>query len=374
MKKTLALMGASALIVALGPISAFGAEPSGPMQKYLTELKLSPSILDGLDKELALPSGLLEKAEKEGTVRITGSWNRKEFSKLNAPFEARYPKIKVKYSYARAYNARAIKPLIAFKEGQYITDIVTGFGGSRTLYRKEHALANLKGLPSFGQQVGGNDPHGEWAAIRLRFWCMAYNTNLVKPADLPKTWEDIITNPRWHGRKIGVANRPQLWLLMLWSAKGKPWVEDYISKFFSQVKPQLRKEGLTAMISLVVAGEFQAAIPAAPARVKSYQEKGAPVGWHCPEPVPHAVSRVAVFKGSPHEAAAKVWANWLLSREGQIAQAAAEGTPPSHKDLQLPELIPFSDKVLGRKAAWEDLDNLKELESMWDKHWKKTGR
>jgi len=368
-RKTWHLLAAALAVAITG--STFAADLPKATSKALKSLDLKPSILIGLDQELAVPAPVLDGAKKEGAVTILGSWTPKEFRKLSSSFKDRYPFIKVKYNYGRAFNARAIKPLIAYKEGRYIADVLTGFGGSRRLYKKEKAFEDLRALPGFKNSLEGNDAKGgNWMAIRNRYWCMAYNTKLLKKSDLPKTWEDVLTNPALHNGKLGVANRPQLWLLMLWRAKGKAWVENYIDKFFNVVKPQFRKEGLSAMITLVVAGEVSAAFPAGPARVQTYAAKGAPVGWHCPEPLPRAQSRTAVLKGAPHRNAAKIWANWLVSKEGQILQFAAEGTAPAHRDLQMAKLLNYSEQIYGRQQVGEDASKLKELKEIWGSYWK----
>lgn len=371
MTPTAKLLPVAAMVLLAGAAGASAADLPAPTKKVLKALKLPESTLNGLDKELAVPKEILAGAKKEGALTILGSWRPSEFTKLSAPFKKRYPFLKIKYNYGRAFNARAIKPIVAFKEGRYITDAVTGFGGSRQLYKKSKALEDLRDLPGFKNALDGNDPDGNWVAIRLRFWCMAYNKNRVKKADLPKTWSDILTNARWHNGKIGVANRPQLWLLMLRKAKGKAWTDSYIDKFFTTVRPQLRKEGLNALVTLVVAGEIDASIPTGPSRVARYAEKGAPVGWHCPTPIPRAYSRTAILKGSPHRNAAKLWVNWLISKEGQVTQYYAEGTAPSHKDLQMPQLLTYSEEVHGREQVSEDISQLSDLKKVWGKYWQK---
>lgn len=371
MRSTTTWLSLAAMALMVSAPGARAADLPAPTKKVLAELKLPESTLDGLDKELAVPNAILEGAKKEGGVTILGSWRPNEFSKLSAPFKKRYPFLKVNYNYGRAFNARAMKPIIAFKEGRFITDAVTGFGGSRRLYKESNALEDLRDLPGFNNPLDGNDPEGGWVAIRLRFWCMAYNTERVKKEDLPKTWSDLLTNSRWHNNKIGVANRPQLWLLMLRKAKGKAWTDNYIEKFFNVTQPQLRKEGLNALVTLVVAGEIDASIPTGPSRVARYAEKGAPVGWHCPSPIPRAFSRTAILKGSPNRNAAKLWVNWLISKEGQVTQYYAEGTAPSHKDLQMAKLLTYSEQVYGREQVSEDISQLRDLKKVWGQYWQK---
>jgi iron(III) transport system substrate-binding protein len=309
-------------------------------------------------------------------VRILGTWDPKQFGPLNAPFRERYPDIKVEYSRA-SFSGRALRPLIALKEGRYITDVLTGFGGSEQHYQEADALEDMRSIPGLKNPLPGTgDPDGNWVGTRLRYWCVTYNTDKVKKEELPKTWEDILTNKAWHNGNIGVADRPQLWLLMLWGEYGKEWTVNYIEKFFSVVKPQLRKEGANALMGLAIAGEFHAALPAAAYRTKQYLQRGAPVAWHCPEPVPLATSQMGILKGNPHANASRVWVNWFLSKEGQISQFAADSAPPVHKDLQTEAFLAFPDQIAGHKIAFrvpEQEGATEELNQIWTKYWVGAG-
>lgn len=353
MKRTATISAA----LAMG-IVCFVAAPSGaadlpkPTKDILKELKLDESVLKGLDAELKVPTDWIEKARQEKDLIIVSSWDQKQFAKMTGAFKQRYPFVNLRYARS-SYNARVVKTLIAYKEGRHIVDILTGFGGSYQLYKELNALADLRDIPNFQRlPEGTRDPEGRWLGQRLRYWCMAYNTNLVKKADLPKRWEDLLTMKRWHGKKVAVANRPQLWLLMLWGVKGKDWTTDFMKRFVNDVKPQLRKEGTNALISLTIAGEFQAAIPAAAYRTSQYVFKGAPIAWHCPEPIPLAVSGMGILRGSPHIHAAKLFANWFLSKEGQIAQFASNNAPPVHAELRTKEFLVFPEEILGKKIAF----------------------
>jgi iron(III) transport system substrate-binding protein len=367
------LIGA-ALVVAAASVAAADPLPAATA-KILKDLKLSPSLVAGVDQELAVPKAWIDGARQEGAVRILGSWDVGQFNTMVAPFKERYPFIKVEYSRGD-FNARALRPLIALQEGRYLTDVLTGFGGSTYHYQKAGALEDLRPLPGFKNPLPGTgDPDGTWVGSRLRYWCMSYNTNLVKKEELPRTWEDILTDPRWRNGNIGVSNRPQLWLLMLWGEYGEKWTVDYIDKFFNVVKPQIRKEGQNALQSLVIAGEFHVAIPAADYRTKQYADRGAPISWHCPNPVPLAVSQIGILKGNPHPNAARVWVNWFLSKEGQIAQYRADLATPLHRDLQTPDFIPFPDEIANHTIAARepDSEDVERLNEIWTSYWTRAG-
>jgi iron(III) transport system substrate-binding protein len=367
----ISILTIGAAIACLVSAAAPGAELPKATLKILRDLKLQPDIMSGIDKELQVPPAWLTGARHEGAAKILGSWDNGQFAKMVAPFKERYPFIALEYSRGD-FNARALRPLIALKEGRYVTDVLTGFGGSTYRYQEAGALEDLRPLPGFKNPLAGTgDPNGTWVGSRLRYWCMSYNTKLVDKKDLPKTWNDLLTNPRWRNGAIGITNRPQLWLLMLMGEYGETWTRNYIDKLFKVVKPQLRKEGQNAMETLVIAGEFQMALPSADYRTKQYADKGAPISWHCPDPVPLAVSQMGILKGNPHPNAARVWVNWFLSKEGQIAQFYADKATPLHRELQTPQFISFPDQLAGHKIAGREPDDrdTAKLNEIWTKYW-----
>jgi len=351
---------------------SFATDLPDATRTILSDLKLNASILAGLDRELTVPDGWIAGAKKEGAFRITGSWDPSQFRAMTAPFVARYPFIKPSYTRG-SFNDRAIRPLMAFKEGRYIADIVSGIGGAMPRYVEADALDDLRLLPNAGNVIPGmKNAEGRWIGIRIRYWCMSYNTNAVAKADLPATWDDLLTNPRWRNGRLALGNLPQLWMLPLWGQKGQAWAEQYLQTLFKVVKPQIRKEGSNALLSLVMAGEFDAAIPSADYRLARYVAKGAPIGWHCPSPVPSAISEMAILKGSPNIHAARLFANWLLSKEGQIAQFHADNATPIHKDLQTREFLSFPDEIAGKPLAFRDPaleDRDDELLALWNPLW-----
>jgi hypothetical protein len=113
-------------------------------------------------------------------------------------------------------------------------------------------------------------------------------------------------------------------------------------------------------VGLTVAGETPAVIGAAEYRVKEYAIKGAPVSWHCPEPIPVAISQMIMLKGTPSPNSAYMFLNWFLSKEGQIAQYATDFSAPVHKDLYKdPHFYPFPDEVIGKQMALRDEEKLR---------------
>ncbi len=349
------------------------AELPKSTQAILKQLKLEPSILGNVGQETAMPAAWVAGAKKEGDLRIGGTWDELQFEALAKPFRERFPFITIKYSRATRHD-RVIKPLLAFQTGRVITDIISGIGAKVSLFRRLGALEDISVIPNWSNVPKGmKDPKGLWIGQRLRYWCMSYNTKNVAKKDLPKKWEDFVTNKRWHNKKIGLGNRPNLWLIALWGYHGEEWTKNFSRQMFSVIKPQLRKEGMNALIALTIAGEFDASIPSAAYRVQQRIKKGAPVGWHCPEPIPLAISEMVIVKGTKKKNSALMFVNWFMSREGQISQFAANLAPPVHKDLQTKQFLSFPDQIIGKKIAFRDPEalerDLTKLVKFWDPLW-----
>jgi iron(III) transport system substrate-binding protein len=365
------VVGGFATVALAGPVQ--GADLPKSLQKMLKELNVSADLLKNIDKELAIPQAMLDAANKEGKVRIGATHDPKQFRNFVRPFQERYPKIKISYARANRYD-RVIKPLIALKSGKVVVDIISGFGGQSGQFRKLDALADLSILPAYkGIAKVLKSPHNQIAPQRLLFRCLTYNTDKVKKAELPKTWDDILTSKRWRGKQLAMVNRADYWALHLWNSKGENWTRNYMTNLFLKVKPQLRKEGANAAMALAGAGEYDGLLAGTAHRTATLLQKGTPIGLHCMDIVPSSVSPVGALKASPNINAALVWINWFISREGQLAQFASARYTPIYADLRKAGLEPMPGLTKGKKVVyWREDQWQAERESMishWDALW-----
>jgi iron(III) transport system substrate-binding protein len=367
---------AAAMVVGLLQ-HAGAAELPKATRDMLVALKMDAGILQGLDQELKMPPAWIAGAKKEGKVRYIGNFTSREWPAFIAPFKARYPFVDISHQ-RTSRTGRVDKPLIAFREGRVLADIIAAVGGGMKLYREAGALTDLRDLPNFSRihpTMRAKD--GLWIGEKLKYWCMAYNTTLLKEKDLPKHWQDILTTKALHKGNIGISNRPHNWILPLWLSQGEAWTRNYIDKLFSTARPQLRKEGARAIVALAIAGEFHAAIPATDYRVFGYAEKGAPIAWHCPEPVPVTISELVIVKGTKKLNSAKLFLNWFLSKEGQLAQYFTTKASPVHKDLQDKGMVQYWNKIKGKKTALRTPESLinvfPKVQKTWNAGWARAG-
>jgi iron(III) transport system substrate-binding protein len=367
------LLAAAASLV-IGATGAAAADLPKATAKALATLKLEPGLMDGLDAELAVPKEWVDGAAKEGEVIILGTWEPRQFGAMTAPFKERYPKVNLKYSRAGT-AARGMNVLVALGEGRATADVLTGIADATFQFIEMKALADLRELPGFKNappEYVAED--GTWASHKLSYRCLAYNTDKVKKADLPATWDDLVDSGRWHDGNLALSNEPNSWLLPLWGAKGEKWGADFTDKLFDKVKPQQRKEGMTAATSLAVAGEFDATLPAPEWVATNYAKKGAPLSYHCPAPVPITLSQIVMLEKAPHKNAARLFINWILSREGQLLQYSESSAIPVHKAMQSERFLPFPETTTGKPVMVRDdrllgSDMQKKMLASWNSHW-----
>ena len=367
--------GTLAVLVASGSTSAHAADLPKATQAVLEKLKQKPEILNGLDKELAVPPDWIEKARKTATVKVSGSDDVPLYAQLIKPFQERYPFIKIQYDTGSA-NERVIKPLVAYRTGRFVADVVFSMDASASDYAKGDIAANLTDLPTYKTPLSaGATKSAVKVAFRARPYCLSYNTQLVRRDQMPKTWADLPdTEILAHGR-IGAVMLPHLWMMPLWGKYGEAWAVKYLDDYFKKLQPSVRQEGINAATLLVGAGELYASMPAYPERIKELQDKGAPVAWYCPDMVPLNFSSVAIFRNSPGTWGGRIFVNWLLSKEGQLTQLSVFGTPPVHKDLQSPDFYIFPDEIRGKEfISFDDQAETDKFQALWKKYALTSGR
>jgi ABC-type Fe3+ transport system substrate-binding protein len=334
------------------------AETPPSAQKLIAQYKLGPETTADWEAEETLPPSWIEAAKKEPKLRINGSWEPLVFRDMTKAFSERYPFISINYSRGTT-DSRVQKPLIAFQEGRYVIDMVTGVESWLGEFRRLHAFEDLSDIPNLKLIPADlKSSSNDWVGMRMRYWCMAYNPTLIAKDKMPKTWDDLLTTKELYGGRLALWNGVSNWLVPLWGDKGEQWATSYIQRLFAEVKPQPRKEGSIALVKLVAAGEFNASLAAAEYMVKNAQDKGAPIGFHCPDPVPGASSSISVIKGNPAVYSSKIFINWLISKEGQVAQFSADGSPPVHPGLQTQGFMPYPEELAGKKVVLRDVDRM----------------
>src|SRR5882724_10322350 len=151
---------------------------------------------------VAITPQLIEAAKKEAKVVLYSAMDLPVGEKLGKAFEAAYPGITVQIE--RSGSERLFQRLDQeFASNIRAADIVNSSDASHFIsWKKNGWLAPFVTediaqhfLPQF------RDPDGMSATSRIYLSSIAYNTNLVKPEDAPKSFADLL-DPKWAGKMV----------------------------------------------------------------------------------------------------------------------------------------------------------------------------
>ena len=212
------------------------------------------------------------------------------------------------------------------RTGQAVADLVIGGPTSAVAVSKEGFTASLLDLPEVRQQgIWMSSPAYDPQALVLFFsitppFFPVVNTKLVKPDDEPRTWQDLL-QPRWKGQILmddpSVTGGGNIWTGL--SLEYKIFDMAYLEKLARQDVVLTRN--YTEAFTMIGTGERAMAL-AQPLHQTfvSFVVKGAPLkAVDIKDGGVTSAYVVNMPKKPAHLNAARLFANWLLTEEGQIA-------------------------------------------------------
>ena len=156
----------------------------------------------------------------------------------------------------------------------------------------------------------------------------AYNTRLVRKADLPRTFADLL-DPKWKG-KLGIEARVPEWyaalVMDMGEEKGLRFWRDLVAKNGISVRG-----GHTLLNNLVIAGDVPLALTMYQYIVEGAKRKGAAVDWFALEPVIGRMSGIGIARQAAHPNAALLFYEFMLSHEAQQILLSRDYVPTLSK-------------------------------------------
>jgi iron(III) transport system substrate-binding protein len=160
---------------------------------------------------------------------------------------------------------------------------------------------------------GFKDPNGLWASYYVNTVITAYNTRMVPAKDAPQRWEDLL-HPKWKSQ-IAFYDGEYEWYTNYLKVVGREKGLDFMRRLARQDLQY--RGGHSQMVQLLAAGEFPIVAVAYGPRVSVVRANGAPVDWAALNPVFSNPIGMAVYKNAPHPNAAKLYIDFMLSKEIQ---------------------------------------------------------
>lgn len=251
---------------------------------------------------------LIAGAKKEGKLVVYASATAPQLQMYFTAFNKRYPFIKTEF-FRTGKQKLVSKILFEEQAKQHIADIVHTSVIEINILKKRGVLSRYVPMESASYPAQYKDPEGFWTSAYASGTLLGFNSQQVKRAEAPKVYEDLL-NPRWKGGLAIDTNKIE-WFAMLLKIKGRSFMEKLAAQ-----SPSLR-DGNTLVLQLLAAGEFPVATGVYEYSIDDMKTKGAPVDWIGLEPVITYTVAVSLPSQPPRPFAAKLFIEWLLSKEGQ---------------------------------------------------------
>jgi iron(III) transport system substrate-binding protein len=267
-----------------------------------------------------------------------------------AAFTAKYG-IKVK-----AWRAGSEAVLQRFsteaRGGRFEVDVVQNNAPESEAAWREKLLAEVWS-PHLKDLVPAALPaHKGWVGITLDIWTAAYNTNLVKKEELPRSYADL-ADPRWKGRLAIEANN-HAWFGTLLTELG----EEPGTRLFNQITATngiSTRKGHSVLANLVASGDVPLALTVYSWIPEQLKKKGAPIENHVIQPLLAQPSTIAVARRAPNPASALLFYDFMLG-EGQKLLAENSFVPTSKlidsPATRLPYKLLDPAQVLDLQDKW----------------------
>ena len=277
----------------------------------------------------------LAEARKEGkVVWYTGAASTTA-ENVASRFEQAYPGIKVEVQ--RAGSERIFQRFMQeVGAGIKNADVFNSSdAGHYVLLKKKGMLT--KYMPAGADRFpdGFRDPEGivfGWRAFPV---VISYNSKLLPNDQAPKTWKDLL-HPKWKGKLVtahpGYSGSIATYVLALVNLYG--W--DYF-KQLAQNKPHIT-QSIHDPAQVVASGERMVGANGAEYYLYQQRKKGNPIGIVYPQDgAPLVVTPTAITSSAPHPAAARLFTDFIFTKEVLQYLADSEGLYVPSADVSYPQ-------------------------------------
>jgi len=277
---------------------------------------LSTRVLADAPPPEPVTPALIAAARKEGQIIHYTSTDLSVAEKLAKAFEAKYPGIAVRVE--RTGAERVFQRIgQEYSSNIHAVDVVNSSDAAHFIvWKRDGVLA-----PFVPEDVAKfyppehRDIDGQFASWRIFLSIIAYNTNLVKAEEAPKSYADLL-DPKWKGKIVkahpGYSGTIMTATYQLQRDLGWSWFEQLAKQNVMQVQSAAdppKKLDLGERAVMADGNEYS---------ILQMKEAGRPVEpVYAAEGSPMIIGPNGIFKGSPNPNAAKLFQSYCFSSEAQ---------------------------------------------------------
>jgi ABC-type Fe3+ transport system substrate-binding protein len=329
-----------------GPLVVFGGAPQQARENDMIALSaarraVSVSSLSWTVAALILCASplraqstdeLYEKAKLEKSIALVAAGPSEPYERWIREFQQRYPGVTVAFTGGLSNGLnRNINQQIASKKMesdlaffQTIQDFVR--------WKREGALLGFRPQGSDMIDAAFKDEDGAFTTVSVNTVAYAYNTNLLAPADVPKSALDFL-KPQFQGKLITTDPSEDDASLLTFRGIVDKYGWDYMDKYLAQ-KPSFVTTGHANVSNAVAAGTALATFDST-STTPRLKRDGKPIEavFSQTDPIPVFLVAAAIFRDAPHPNGAKLFLDWYLAKE----QQSRTGTFSARADVPPPD-------------------------------------
>jgi iron(III) transport system substrate-binding protein len=234
----------------------------------------------------------------------------------------------VKVEIFRTISEKVVqRALTESRAKRHAFDVVETNGPEMEIMAREKIFSDFHSPHLADLPANAIPAHRQWIPDRVNFFVVAFNTAKVRREEIPSNYRAFL-DAKWKGR-IGIEATDAEWMATL----VKTWGEAAGMAYFrglAEMKPDVRK-GHVLLAELIAAGEIPVGLTVYNSNAESLKRRGAPIDWLPVEPVVGRPQGIAVARNAPHPHAALLFADFVLSPEGQELLNSMGRVPVSTK-------------------------------------------
>ena len=309
----------------------------------------------------AITPELIDAARKEGRIVFYSAMDLPVAEKLGKAFEASFSGIAVRVE--RSGSERVFQRIAQEMEsGIHAADVVNSADAAHFIVWKRNGWL----APCLPEEVAQHfpaqyyEPDGLWITSRVWLSSLGYNTNLVRGEDAPKSFADLL-DPKWMGKMVKAHPAYSGTIMTATFAIVRELGWDYLEKLARQKVMQVQSS--TDPPKKLALGERAVMADGNDYNLIQLKESGAPVEVVYPaEGTPLVTGPSGVFKSAPNPNAARLFQNWLHSRQAQQLLVDFARQHSVHRQVQekpgarkLGEINLWKDDPAGVEKASEEI-------------------
>lgn len=291
-------------------------------RKVLGLLAAAPAIVRPASAQSDDWSKVVDAAKKEGKLLIyTASTGSVPHKKVIQDFESKYG-IKVDLLEARASEVRE-RVRVEQSAGRFLGDVHHNGSTTTWLMTRDGNFQPHGPIPNVKNVEAAYEPDDIKIPAEVISYGILVNRTLVKPADEPKSWKDLL-DPRWAGKILSDDYRALGGGAVFFVVMQNTFGRDYHEKLAAQ-KPVFSRDILNSE-RRVARGEYPIYLPFNLQNLNNL--KSLPVKALVPaEGRPFVRFDLTVLKNAPRPNAARLFLNHYLEPESQLVFANAGYNP-----------------------------------------------